>query len=193
MPPKKRRVRPPTSSKKGFSVVTSPVTAERKLVSFFCREDYFLRMRYPFSCQGLLGVSAFLYICFESSFNFLFLSTPKPSIKKMNENETRDKSLWNMKVTAIPDMFPRRFGEGTRRFIKTRGRVESNQTTALLRSASPVNLRKLTVTQTPVKDPQLITTIVIIIYLCYVLTFAPAQKCYSKVIHWKEVTHSNGQ
>ena len=31
------------------------------------------------------------------------------------------------------------------------------------------------------------------IYCCYILTFAPAQKCYSKVIHRKEVTHSNGQ
>ena len=28
---------------------------------------------------------------------------------------------------------------------------------------------------------------------CYILTFDPAQKCYSKVIHRKEVTHSNGQ
>ena len=28
---------------------------------------------------------------------------------------------------------------------------------------------------------------------CYVLTFDPAQKCYSKVMHRKEVTHSNGQ
>ena len=28
---------------------------------------------------------------------------------------------------------------------------------------------------------------------CYILTFDPAQKYYSKVIHQKEVTHSNGQ
>ena len=29
---------------------------------------------------------------------------------------------------------------------------------------------------------------------CYVLTFDPApKKCYSKVMHRKEVTHSNGQ
>ena len=28
---------------------------------------------------------------------------------------------------------------------------------------------------------------------CYILTFDPAQKYYSKVMHWKEVTHSNGQ
>ena len=28
---------------------------------------------------------------------------------------------------------------------------------------------------------------------CYILTLALAQKCYSKVIHRKEVTHSNGQ
>ena len=28
---------------------------------------------------------------------------------------------------------------------------------------------------------------------CYILTLAPAQKCYSKVIHRKEVTHSNDQ
>ena len=28
---------------------------------------------------------------------------------------------------------------------------------------------------------------------CYVLTFDPAQKCYSKVMHRKEVTHSNSQ
>ena len=27
----------------------------------------------------------------------------------------------------------------------------------------------------------------------YILTFDPAQKYYSKVIHRKEVTHSNGQ
>ena len=32
-----------------------------------------------------------------------------------------------------------------------------------------------------------------ILTLCYILTLAPAQKCYSKVIHRKEVTHSNGQ
>ena len=37
--------------------------------------------------------------------------------------------------------------------------------------------------------------IMIIIYysLCNILTFNPAQKCYSKVMHRKEVTHSNGQ
>ena len=29
--------------------------------------------------------------------------------------------------------------------------------------------------------------------ICYILTFDPAQKYYSKVIHRKEVTHSNGQ
>ena len=29
--------------------------------------------------------------------------------------------------------------------------------------------------------------------LCYILTFDPAQKYYSKVMHRKEVTHSNGQ
>ena len=28
---------------------------------------------------------------------------------------------------------------------------------------------------------------------CYILTFDPAPKYYSKVIHRKEVTHSNGQ
>ena len=28
---------------------------------------------------------------------------------------------------------------------------------------------------------------------CYILTFDPAKKYYSKVIHRKEVTHSNGQ
>ena len=49
---------PPTSSKKDFSVVTSPVTAERERVSSFCREGSFLCMRHPFSSQGLLGVSA---------------------------------------------------------------------------------------------------------------------------------------
>ena len=27
---------------------------------------------------------------------------------------------------------------------------------------------------------------------CCILTFDPAQKCYSKVMHRKEVTHSNG-
>ena len=34
-PPKGRRVGPSTSSKKDFSVVTSPVTAEKERVSFF--------------------------------------------------------------------------------------------------------------------------------------------------------------
>ena len=29
--------------------------------------------------------------------------------------------------------------------------------------------------------------------MCYILTFDPAQKYYSKVIHRKEVTHSKGQ
>ena len=29
--------------------------------------------------------------------------------------------------------------------------------------------------------------------ICYILTLDPAQKCYSKVIHRKEVTRSNGQ
>ena len=28
---------------------------------------------------------------------------------------------------------------------------------------------------------------------CNILTFDPAQKCYSTVMHRKEVTHSNGQ
>ena len=28
---------------------------------------------------------------------------------------------------------------------------------------------------------------------CNILTFDPAQKCYSKVMHRKELTHSNGQ
>ena len=28
---------------------------------------------------------------------------------------------------------------------------------------------------------------------CNILTLDPAQKCYSKVMHRKEVTHSNGQ
>ena len=30
-------------------------------------------------------------------------------------------------------------------------------------------------------------------YKCNIFTFDPAQKCYSKVMHRKEVTHSNGQ
>ena len=29
-------------------------------------------------------------------------------------------------------------------------------------------------------------------HLCYILTFWPSQKCHSKVMHRKEVTHSNG-
>ena len=33
----------------------------------------------------------------------------------------------------------------------------------------------------------------IMTYYCNILTFDPAQKCYSKVMHRKEVTHSNGQ
>ena len=32
-----------------------------------------------------------------------------------------------------------------------------------------------------------------VLWICYILTFDPAQKYYSKVIHRKEVTHSNGQ
>ena len=34
---------------------------------------------------------------------------------------------------------------------------------------------------------------ILIMKYCYILTFDPAQKYYSKVIHQKEVTHSNGQ
>ena len=32
-----------------------------------------------------------------------------------------------------------------------------------------------------------------VLWLCNILTFDPAQKCYSKVMHRKEVTHSNSQ
>ena len=49
-----------TSSKKYLGVVTPLVTAERERHSFFCRDGSFsLRMRCPFSCRGLLGVSAY--------------------------------------------------------------------------------------------------------------------------------------
>ena len=34
--------------------------------------------------------------------------------------------------------------------------------------------------------------IYIYIYICCILTFWPGQKCHSKMIHRKEVTHSNG-
>ena len=54
--PKDVCVGPPTSSKKNVSVVTAPVTVEKERVSFFCWEGSFLRMRHPFSYQGLLGV-----------------------------------------------------------------------------------------------------------------------------------------
>ena len=63
MQPKNGHVGPSTDSKKDFSVVA---TTERERVSFFAEGVIFLR---PFSCQGLLGVSAF----FKFILNFILI------------------------------------------------------------------------------------------------------------------------
>ena len=74
------------------------------------------------------------------------------------------KKLWNMQVTIIPIVIGA-FGTVTRGLLKgledmeVGGRVETIQTTALLRTARilrcPGDLRRLTVTQTPVKNHRL--------------------------------------
>ena len=69
------------------------------------------------------------------------------------------KKLWNMKVTIVPIVIGA-LGTITKGLLKgLDGRVETNQTTALLRTArilrlSPGDLRRLAVTQTPVKKHQ---------------------------------------
>ena len=73
-PPKDGRIWPSTSNKEDFSVVTSPVTAERERVSFYCRKDLFLCKRRPLSRQGVLGVSAFFIFVFNLILIFFFFS-----------------------------------------------------------------------------------------------------------------------
>ena len=93
---------------------------------------------------------------------------------KLKESEEKDKSLdlarelkklWNMKVTVIPIVVGA-LGTVTKGLVKRpedleiRGRVETIQTIALLRSVyciikSPGDLRRLVVSQTSVKDPQI--------------------------------------
>ena len=94
-------------------------------------------------------------------------------IKMKESGEKRDKYLdlarelrkiWNMKVTIIPILIGA-FGTVTKGLLKgledleVGGRVEIIQTTALLNShnteKSPGDLRRLAVTQSPVKDHQL--------------------------------------
>ena len=53
------RMAPSNSSKKDLGVVT-PLVSAGTIMGFFLSPS--LRMRHPFSCQGLLGVSAFLYL-----------------------------------------------------------------------------------------------------------------------------------
>ena len=89
----------------------------------------------------------------------------------MKESEKKDEYLnlmreptkvWNMKVTFIPIVFGA-LGRDTEALLKVqedlekRGRIETIQTTTLLRSARILRrvLRRLAVTQTSVKDPQL--------------------------------------
>ena len=78
MPPKDGRVGGlPLAARKIFSVVTSPVTAEKRAGSLLSFGEMlpFLCMRRHFSCLGLLGVSAFFIFIFLFYSNFLFLST----------------------------------------------------------------------------------------------------------------------
>ena len=74
VPPKHGRMVPFTSSKKNLGIVTSLVTAEReKGLLSFTERVLSLRMRRPFSCQGLRGVSAlFVIIFYLISFYFGF-------------------------------------------------------------------------------------------------------------------------
>ena len=54
------RMAPSTSNKKDLGVITPLVTGERERGSFFYMNGFFsLCMRRPYSCQGLLGVSAY--------------------------------------------------------------------------------------------------------------------------------------
>ena len=75
------------------------------------------------------------------------------------------KKLWNMKVTIVPIVIGA-FGTVTKgllnglKDLEIRGRVETIQTTTLLRTARILrsvlgDLRKLALTQTPEKDHQL--------------------------------------
>ena len=92
---------------------------------------------------------------------------------KLKESENRDKwldlagelkKLLNMKVTTIPIIISV-LGTVTKGLVQEqevleiRGRVETNQTSALLRSdnteKSPGDLRGLAITQTPVENHQL--------------------------------------
>ena len=98
------------------------------------------------------------------------LAVPADHRIKLPECEQKDtyldharelKKLWNMKVTIVPIVIGV-FGTVTKRLLKgledleVGGQVETIQTIALLRTArilkkSPGDLRRLAVTQTPVK------------------------------------------
>ena len=87
----------------------------------------------------------------------------------LKESEKKDKyldlarelkKLWNMKVTIVPIVIGA-LGTITNRLLKgledleVGGRVETIQTTALLRTANPGDLRRLAIAQTPVENHQL--------------------------------------
>ena len=93
---------------------------------------------------------------------------------KLKESEKKDKyldlaqqlkKLWDMKVTIIPIVIST-FGIVTKRIIKGTGRLGNKRTSrdhpnySIIENGqntekSPGNLRRLVVTQTPVKDHQL--------------------------------------
>ena len=101
------------------------------------------------------------------------LAVPADHRVKLKESEKRDKyldlarelkKLWNMKV-MVTSTLTGAFGTVNKGLVlelqdlEIRGRVETIQTTALLRSVrilkSPGDLRKLAVTQTPVESHRL--------------------------------------
>ena len=54
----------PLAARKIFSVVTSPVTAEREPVSLLCREGFFFAHVLPFFLLGASGSFCIFYIYF---------------------------------------------------------------------------------------------------------------------------------
>ena len=104
-------------------------------------------------------------------FKIVGFAVPADHRIKLKESEKKDKyldlarelkKLWNMKVTIIPIVIGA-FGTVTKGLLKglddleVGGRVETIQTTALLRMArilSPGDLRRLAVSQTPGKNHQ---------------------------------------
>ena len=105
-------------------------------------------------------------------FKIVDFTVPADHKIKLKECEKKDKyfdlatelkKLWNMKVTIVPIVIGA-FGTITKGLLKgmadleVGGWVETIQTTAFLRTArilSPGDLRRLAVTQTPVKNHQL--------------------------------------